>query len=200
MSGNELQIILIITAVGLMAVILLTAGIMEAVRRKKTGESHTRTKKIYMKNGVDIGQREVKEGFDQDIELIDKNDFETICVSGKLRKEKQYFRKRECEIRLVDIMTRELYTQTFFGELLIGRVWQRENEKSQLVLKHPGISKKHCRIFEENGRFYVLDEGSLNHTFVNQKEVVQKTPLCDGDILTIGECSYRVGLNNGNIK
>lgn len=192
MRGNELQIILIIIAVGLLAVILLAVVIMSAAGRKKPGESHTRNKIVYIKNGVDIGQREIKEGFDQDIELIDKNDFETICTSGNLRKEKQRSRKRECEIRLVDIMTRELYTQTFFCELLIGRVWQRENEGAQLVLKYPGISKRHCRIFEKNGRFYVLDEGSLNHTFVNQKEVVQKTQLCDGDILTIGECSYRV--------
>lgn len=196
MRGNELQVILIIIAMGLLIVILLAAGIMSTVRRKKMGEAHARNNKIYIKNGVDIGQREVKEGFDQDIELIDKNDFETICTSGKLRKEKQRSRKRECEIRLVDIMTRELYTQTFFGELLIGRVWQRENEGAQLVLKYSGISKRHCRIFEENGCFYVLDEGSLNHTFVNQKEVVQKTQLYDGDILTIGECSYKVELSS----
>lgn len=199
MRGNELQAILIIIAVGLLAVVLLTAGIMSVARRKKTGESNTRNKKIYIKNGVDIGQREVKEGFDQDIELIDKNDFETICTSGKLRKEKQRSRKREWEIRLVDIMTGELYAQTFLGELLIGRVWQRENVGAQLVLKYPGISKRHCRIFEENGSIYIIDEGSLNHTFVNQKEVVQKTQICDGDLLTIGEGSYRVGLNSINM-
>lgn len=191
MTGDKLLMILIIGIVFL-ACLLIMLLLINAIRKKKTGESCAGKEKIYIKNGVDIGQREVKEEFDQNIELIDKNDFETICTTGKLRKEKKRSKRRECEVRLVDILTRELYTQTFFGELLIGRVWQRESGIAQLILKHPGISKRHCRISEINGKFYVQDEGSLNHTFVNQKKVTQKTELSDGDLLTIGECSYRV--------
>ncbi|MGE0790402.1 MAG: sigma 54-interacting transcriptional regulator [Sandaracinaceae bacterium] len=42
---------------------------------------------------------------------------------------------------------------------------------NDLVVDHPNVSRRHCRIFVEGGRFVITDEGSKNGTFVNDVPV-----------------------------
>ena len=51
------------------------------------------------------------------------------------------------------------------------------------------VSRKHAVLIQQNGRFVIEDQGSLNGTFVNRKRV-DRAQLSDGDELQIGK--YRL--------
>ena len=55
------------------------------------------------------------------------------------------------------------------------------------------LSKRHCEIFEKEGRAYVRDLSSANGTKVNNVKINEDI-LSDGDELTIGSRTYVVGL------
>ncbi len=54
-----------------------------------------------------------------------------------------------------------------------------------IALPHPSVSRQHCRIWRENGRYRIEDMGSTNRTFLNG-EVVTRADLRDGDQISIG--------------
>jgi pSer/pThr/pTyr-binding forkhead associated (FHA) protein len=51
------------------------------------------------------------------------------------------------------------------------------------------VSRRHALLVEENGRFRIEDQGSLNGTFVNKRRI-ESSPLENGDELQIGK--YRL--------
>jgi hypothetical protein len=51
------------------------------------------------------------------------------------------------------------------------------------------VSRNHAVLIEEDGRFFVEDQGSLNGTFVNRKRI-DRSPLVEGDELQVGK--YRL--------
>ncbi len=78
-------------------------------------------------------------------------------------------------------------------------------EKDVLIGKNPevvdkvidfnsAISRRHCRIMEQNGNYYVMDEGSANGTYVNGEavDVGQKHLIKHGDILRLANSDFRV--------
>ncbi|MBN1210804.1 MAG: FHA domain-containing protein [Myxococcaceae bacterium] len=65
--------------------------------------------------------------------------------------------------------------------VLIGRT-----PECDVVLYDAGVSRKHCRIFNEGHRFLIEDMGSSNGTKVNGAPVTKQQALADGDQLTLG--------------
>ncbi|QRN95443.1 FHA domain-containing protein [Archangium violaceum] len=65
--------------------------------------------------------------------------------------------------------------------VLIGRV-----AECDVVLYDAGISRRHCRIFSEDGQYFVEDLGSSNGTQVNGGTVKEKQSLAEGDKLSLG--------------
>lgn len=57
---------------------------------------------------------------------------------------------------------------------------------SDIFLNDVTVSRKHAEFRKENNRFYIVDGGSLNGTFVNRKRV-EKKPLANGDDIQIGK-------------
>jgi hypothetical protein len=51
------------------------------------------------------------------------------------------------------------------------------------------VSRKHAILVEENGRFAIEDQGSLNGTFVNRKRV-DRSALSDGDEVQVGKYRF----------
>ncbi len=51
------------------------------------------------------------------------------------------------------------------------------------------VSRNHAVLIEENGHFFVEDQGSLNGTFVNRRRI-DRSPLHEGDELQVGK--YRL--------
>ena len=48
-----------------------------------------------------------------------------------------------------------------------------------------GISSKHAKIWCEDGQYFLMDLGSTNGTFVNDRDV-DRERLSDGDVITFG--------------
>jgi hypothetical protein len=51
------------------------------------------------------------------------------------------------------------------------------------------VSRRHCRVFERERRFYVEDSGSTRGTWVNGERVMERR-LLGGETLHIGNCSF----------
>jgi adenylate cyclase len=64
---------------------------------------------------------------------------------------------------------------------LIGR-----SEQANVRLEDPGVSRQHATIRREGGRYWLVDLGSSNGTFVNEMAVSHAQPLHDGDRLQLG--------------
>lgn len=54
-----------------------------------------------------------------------------------------------------------------------------------IALPHPSVSRLHCRIWREDGRYHILDLESTNRTFLNGKPVT-RAELRDGDQIGVG--------------
>ncbi len=63
----------------------------------------------------------------------------------------------------------------------IGRTTEND-----IVLDNRGVSRKHAQIEFADGSAVVIDNDSLNGTFVNQRKVTEQ-PLHDNDVITIGK-------------
>ena len=48
-----------------------------------------------------------------------------------------------------------------------------------------GVSSKHAKIWCEDGQYFLMDLGSTNGTFVNDRDV-DREQLKDGDVITFG--------------
>jgi hypothetical protein len=59
----------------------------------------------------------------------------------------------------------------------------------EIFLDDVTVSRNHAVLVQENGKFRVEDQGSLNGTFVNRKRI-DSAPLAEGDEVQIGK--YRM--------
>jgi hypothetical protein len=59
----------------------------------------------------------------------------------------------------------------------------------EIFLDDVTVSRNHAVLVQQNGKFHVEDQGSLNGTFVNRKRI-DNAPLTEGDELQIGK--YRM--------
>lgn len=72
---------------------------------------------------------------------------------------------------------------------LLGR-----SRKCDHVLRHPMISRQHCRFFAEGETVIVQDLGARNGTSVNARPVRRAKRVQDGDILKIGPLFFQARL------
>jgi FHA domain len=70
-----------------------------------------------------------------------------------------------------------------------GRVTIGRRPTSDIFLDDVTVSRNHAVLVEENGKFLVEDQQSLNGTFVNRKRI-DRVPLEEGDELQVGK--YRM--------
>lgn len=58
---------------------------------------------------------------------------------------------------------------------------------NDVVIPDPELSRRHARIFWEDGSFLIEDLNSTNGTYVNGRRINSKTRLASGDIIDFGE-------------
>lgn len=61
-----------------------------------------------------------------------------------------------------------------------------------VVSSDSSISKRHCKISMVQGALYVEDLGSSNHTYVNSRVLTSPCRINNGDVLKIGNTSFRI--------
>ncbi len=79
-------------------------------------------------------------------------------------------------------------------ELIIGR-----DVDAGLHLSDPGVSRHHCRVFPEEGRFWIEDMGSRNGTFVDGA-AIERTELAPGSRILAGTVEMRFVLDSSAIE
>jgi hypothetical protein len=72
------------------------------------------------------------------------------------------------------------------GALTIGR-----RSSAEIVLADAKVSRDHTRVERAGDGFVVEDLGSLNGTLLNGQQLIGRSPLRDGDTLTIGHSTFR---------
>ena len=76
---------------------------------------------------------------------------------------------------------------------VIGR-----SRSTDLMLRHPLVSREHCEVFESNGMLMVRDLGSLNGTFVGETRIAEQAmPVKPGDLITVGPVTFQAVYNAG---
>lgn len=81
-----------------------------------------------------------------------------------------------------ELVTHELEKPT----TVIGR----KSDVCDVALKDASVSREHAEIRIEANKCIIRDKGSLNHTYVNGKEV-QRSPLKHSDLIAIGDFALR---------
>jgi predicted component of type VI protein secretion system len=69
---------------------------------------------------------------------------------------------------------------------IIGR-----SREADLTVAHPMVSRKHCQLHEVDGLVVIRDLGSLNGTFVDQKQVSEAALHPDAEF-TVGPLTFRI--------
>jgi pSer/pThr/pTyr-binding forkhead associated (FHA) protein len=70
---------------------------------------------------------------------------------------------------------------------VIGR-----SRTTDVTVGHPLISRRHCEVFEADGRMMLRDLGSLNGTFVGETRLAeQPMPIQPGGRFTIGPVTFQ---------
>lgn len=77
------------------------------------------------------------------------------------------------------------------AELIVGR----HNDCGLILPNDPLVSRKHARFFVDGGQCYVENLSSMNGTFVNRAQVVERQALKNGDQIIIG--NHLLVLKNG---
>lgn len=85
-------------------------------------------------------------------------------------------------------------TKEFQGNLQNTVLIGRSSACSIVISYEKSVSGKHCRIINENGRYYVIDEGSSNGTKVDGKLIAGKEEIYSGTVLGLGRLSMKVAI------
>jgi ABC-type multidrug transport system ATPase subunit/pSer/pThr/pTyr-binding forkhead associated (FHA) protein len=78
--------------------------------------------------------------------------------------------------------------------LTIGR-----EPKNNTVVNHPAVSRFHAKITRENGSFILKDLDSTNGTYVNGKQISERT-LRVGDSVRIGPCRFVLNVDETMVR
>ncbi|MBN1670928.1 MAG: FHA domain-containing protein [Kiritimatiellae bacterium] len=76
-------------------------------------------------------------------------------------------------------------------ELSAGEQTLGSANDNTIKVRSSAVSNHHARLFEQDGRAYVEDVGSTNGTVVNGEELVGEKELRDGDIILLGDISFK---------
>lgn len=79
-------------------------------------------------------------------------------------------------------------------ELTIGR-----SDANTIMVQVPNASRRHARIFLDEGRCWIEDLGSTNGTHVNDVEIARPRPLANGDLITTGGTVFKF-IVGGNVE
>lgn len=79
-------------------------------------------------------------------------------------------------------------------DALIGR-----SENCTVRSMNPTVSRTHCRIFEQQEKYFIEDMGSRNGTFVNGTRINLRQEIIDGDKIHVATVQFKfVRLNDSS--
>src|SRR5262245_45864514 len=79
-----------------------------------------------------------------------------------------------------------------------GLTFGREGGDANIQLRDTGVSKRHARVFGENGAWFLEDLGSSNGTWLQKERIKDATELLPGDIFQLSQVKFEVVQVVGN--
>lgn len=73
------------------------------------------------------------------------------------------------------------------------------DERNTIVLDLPSVSRQHARISQRGDAWVVMDAGSRNGTYLNERAVEGAMPLVGGDLLQLGDVILKF-LEGGDVE
>ena len=153
----------------------------EVVNKVRNGGLRQETISIQQRASTRMSQQQIRQ------QSLRMSQAQTSTVSPRVS-QPQTIEK----IRLVALNAPEYFEIVIDAdEILIGK----SAEFSDKVIPYnPKISRKHCRIIRRQDEFYITDEKSLNHTYVNGMMVMeaQFVKIRKGDSIRLADSKFQV--------
>ena len=92
-------------------------------------------------------------------------------------------------ITLTGVKSGELKILPVTDSALVGR-----SMKNDVVISDSTVSGVHCEFIYRDGKTYLRDRNSTNGTYLNSKRIFDNTEVHKGDILTIGQSEFKIGI------
>src|SRR3954468_9929325 len=73
-----------------------------------------------------------------------------------------------------------------------GFTFGREGGDANVLLRDTGVSKRHARVFGENGAWFLEDLGSSNGTWLQKERIKDATELLPGDVFQLSQAKFEV--------
>ncbi|MFZ9888274.1 MAG: FHA domain-containing protein [Myxococcota bacterium] len=73
-----------------------------------------------------------------------------------------------------------------------GATIGRAGARADIPLNDPGVSKKHARVYEQAGTWYLRDEGSSNGTFLQGQRLTGPVVLAEGSVFGMSRHKFKV--------
>ena len=121
--------------------------------------------------------------------------------SGRLSKEKNLFKgfsgatadtvymgqqpNQGVYVTLKNITDGSASSLRLFGELVIGR-------EGDFKINDKYVSRKHCKLIENNGKLYLCNLSTSNATRLNGKVVLDTVPVKRGDKVSLGKTELEI--------
>lgn len=96
---------------------------------------------------------------------------------------------RRISLRFVNLRTGRTDTVDLYDQLVIGRA---PGAGGFTIDSDPSVSKQHCMIFANEGRLYLMDLNSSNHTYLNSTRITDTVPLTPNDVIKMGNTQLSV--------
>lgn len=155
-------------------------------------ENQKKEQQIYIsKKGVHLDSGSLGGGSGELFSGNGKESMDTLMVSGN-QNQGRGVRVSGYSVRLQNLNGGQVYEGSFYHEMILGRGNCGNGENEGIHFSYDSISRKHCRIFREEGRFYIEDLGSSNGTCLNGKKITEPEQLRRGDVLKIGYEKFSV--------
>ena len=118
-----------------------------------------------------------------------RTDVETVLASSRQESGETH------DACMVIIRGARLGSRIVLGDrpVVIGR-----SIEADFQISERSISRRHCRVYREDGRCWVEDLNSTNHTFLNE-EMVDRASLRDGDHIRVSQTVLKF-IDEGNIE
>ena len=74
--------------------------------------------------------------------------------------------------------------------LLKDKITIGRSNQNNIILRDPYISKKHVKIVEDEGKYFLEDLNSANGTYLNNQKVLDVMKLKNGDRIKLGQIEF----------
>lgn len=150
-------------------------GILESLISKMT----------YCESGEEDEEEEVKKEQPKKEQLKEKQ-VKKEPIKRDISKKQLIFTK------MVNGQVAESFRGILEESLSIGR---GRDKNDWVITNDQTISQKHCKMYIEQGRIYVIDLNTTNGTYVNSKRIDKPVVINDQDIIRMGASEYRITIS-----